>query len=103
MHALSLALATLALSTTAMAQQAPALPHAPTVSAAADRDMSRAEVLADLEMWQRAGMPHLADRELGQQSAEYLRGLERYRQLLAGPAFREAVARLEARHIHAGR
>jgi hypothetical protein len=61
-----------------------------------------AQVLADLEMWHQAGMTYLpspsADREVGYNSAEYQRGLARYQQLRSGPAYREAVARLEGQH-----
>jgi hypothetical protein len=39
-----------------------------------------------------------ADREVGYNSAEYQRGLARYQQLRSGPAYREAVARLEGQH-----
>ena len=89
----AIAALTLGLAGSAMAQEAPA----PTTTA----HQSRAEVLADLEMWHRAGMTYLpspsADREVGYHSAEYQRGLERYQQLRSGPAYREAVARLETR------
>lgn len=86
--ALSLALA----GTAALAQDAtPSFPAAPT-------DLSRAQVLADLEMWHRAGLTYLSDREIDVRSTEYQRGLERYQQLRASPAYREAVARLEKGH-----
>lgn len=84
---LALAALALALAGSAMAQEL-------TAPASTD-NLSRAEVMADLEMWQRAGMTYLTDRETGVLSAEYRQGLERYRQLRAGPAFLEAVARLQ--------
>ena len=95
MRTLSAALAalTLGLAGTAMAQEA----VSPSSSNTAG--LSRAEVLADLEMWHRAGMTYLpspsADREISYPSAEYQRGLARYQQLRSGPAYREAVARFE--------
>src|SRR2546427_2557054 len=74
---------------TAMAQEA----VSPSSSATAG--LSRAEVLADLEMWHQAGMTYLpspsADRDISYNSAEYQRGLARYQQLRSGPAYREAV------------
>ena len=98
MRTLSAALAalTLGLAGTAMAQEA----ISPASSATAG--LSRAEVLADLEMWHQAGMTYLpspsADRDISYNSAEYQRGLARYQQLRSGPAYREAVARLEGQH-----
>lgn len=86
-----IAIATL---TFGLAGAALAQDSAPTPSPATP-DLSRAQVLADLEMWHRAGLTYLSDREIDYRSAEYQRGLERYQQLLAGPAYREAVARLE--------
>jgi hypothetical protein len=92
MRTLSAALAalTLGFAGTAMAQEA----VSPSSSATAG--------LADLEMWHQAGMTYLpspsADREVGYNSAEYQRGLARYQQLRSGPAYREAVARLEGQH-----
>ena len=51
--------------------------------------LSRAEVLADLELWQRAGMSHWphppAEMDM-QFTAEYQAGLARYRQLRGGQA-----------------
>lgn len=97
MRTLSAALAalTLGLAGTAMAQDAIA-PASHTAG------LSRAEVLADLEMWHQAGMTYLpspsADREVSYQSAEYQRGLARYQQLRSGPAYREAVAKFENQH-----
>ncbi len=98
MRTLSTALAalTLGLAGTAMAQEA----IVPASSQSAG--LSRAEVLADLEMWHQAGMTYLpspsADREISYQSAEYQRGLARYQQLRSGPAYREAVAKFENQH-----
>lgn len=82
----------LGLAGTALAQDAtPSSTAAPT-------DLSRAQVLADLEMWHRAGLTYVSDREIDVRSTEYQRGLERYQQLRASPAYREAVARLEKGH-----
>lgn len=95
MRSPSLALAALALAGSALAQEPAALQ--PTASTHAS-SLSRAEVMADLEMWHRAGMTYLTDRETGAPSAEYRQGLERYSQLRASPAFLEAVARLQGHH-----
>lgn len=98
MRTLSAALAalTLGLAGPAMAQEAV------STSSSATAGLSRAEVLADLEMWHQAGMTYLpspsADRDISYNSAEYQRGLARYQQLRSGPAYREAVARLEGQH-----
>jgi hypothetical protein len=89
---IALATLTLGLAGTALAQDSAAAPSPATP------DLSRAQVLADLEMWHRAGLTYLSDREIDFRSAEYQRGLERYQQLLASPAYREAVARLEKGH-----
>ena len=76
MRTLSAALAalTLGLAGTAMAQEA----VSPSSSATAG--LSRAEVLADLEMWHQAGMTYLpspsADRDISYNSAEYQRLVE---------------------------
>lgn len=49
-------------------------------------------------MWHRAGLTYVSDREIDVRSTEYQRGLERYQQLRASPAYREAVTRLEKGH-----
>ena len=77
---IALAALSLGLAGTALAQDAtPSSTAAPT-------DLSRAQVLADLEMWHRAGLTYVSDREIDVRSTEYQRGLERYQQLRASPA-----------------
>lgn len=66
---IALAALSLGLAGTALAQEAtPSSTAAPT-------DLSRAQVLADLEMWHRAGLTYLSDREIDVRSTEYQRGL----------------------------
>jgi hypothetical protein len=86
-HLIALTALSLGFAGAALAQQEQASPASSAPAA------SRAEVRADLEMWHRAGLTYLGDRETGYLSAEYLQGLERYRQLRNSPAYREAVAR----------
>lgn len=62
----------------------------------ASTGLSRAEVLADLELWQRAGMtywPHPPAEMDMQFTAEYQAGLARYRQLRGGQAMQQTAAR----------
>lgn len=60
---------------------------------------SRAEVMADLEMYQRAGLGYLptpaAYIEI-ESSAEYRKAYAEYQRLLASPAYREAVAKYQS-------
>ncbi len=68
---------------------------APNAAPTASTGLSRAEVLADLALWQRAGMtywpapPNDSDLQL---TAEYLAGLARYQQLHASQALPETMA-----------
>lgn len=60
---------------------------------------SRAEVLADLVLWHRAGLSHwpLPSSEIDPRIiGDYQAALTRYRELHAGPAYQEAVARYRA-------
>lgn len=71
-----------AASTLAMAQEAAPL--------------TRAEVRADLEMWQRSGMAQLIDEKAYDPSTpEAQHALAEYERLRAGPGFRAEVMRLE--------
>lgn len=92
---LFVAAAVAAVSAAAMAENAPA--SAGDGMSAAFR--SRAEVLADLEMFQRSGLGYLPSPTgyvESEQSAEYRRAYAEYQRLLAGPDYREAVARYES-------
>ena len=92
---LFVAAAMAASSAAAMAQNAPQS----STDGAAAAARSRAEVLADLEMFQRAGLGYLPSPTgyvESEQSAEYRKAYAEYRQLLAGPAYLEAVARYES-------
>lgn len=83
-----------------LAFAAAGMAHAQQAPAAADHPLTRAEVLADLEIWQRAGLNELssfegyADVSL---NSDYQQRLAVYRQLRSGPAYAEAVARLSGR------
>ena len=58
--------------------------------------LSRADVLADIELWHRAGMtywPHPPAEMDMQFTAEYQAGLARYRQLRGGQAMQQTAAR----------
>jgi len=78
----------------AMAQDVPQ-------SVAAAPAKSRAEVMADLEMFQRSGLGYLPS-PMGyiesEQSAEYRKAYAEYLRLLASPDYTAAVARYESRH-----
>lgn len=80
----------------AMAQAQPE-PVSQVASAAPGK--SRAEVLADLEMFQRAGLS-LLPAPVGyletEQTPEYRQAYAEYQRLLAGPAYTAAVAKYEA-------
>ena len=78
----------------AMAQGSVSPP--PNDTPAASTGLSRAEVLADLELWHRAGMtywPHPPAEMDMQYTAEYQAGLARYRQLRGGQAMQQTAAR----------
>lgn len=92
---LFVAAAVAASSAAALAQTAP---QPPTDAATPAR--SRAEVLADLEMFQRSGLGYLPSFtgyvESGQ-SSEYRKAYAEYQRLLSGPAYQEAVARYQSK------
>jgi len=80
----------------AMAQGSASPPH--NDMPAASPGLSRAVVLADLELWHRAGMtywPHPPAEMDMQFTAEYQAGLARYQQLRAGQALQETVAKYQ--------
>ena len=68
---------------------------APKATPTASTGLSRAEVLADLELWQRAGMtywpapPNDSDVQL---TAEYQAGLARYQQLQTSRVLQDTMA-----------
>ena len=72
-----------------------------TAASAADADvpaapLTRAEVLADLEVWQLAGMPGLArgDADTELHSAEYRAAHAKYLQMVNSPEFAQRVIRI---------
>lgn len=68
-------------------------------TAATTATKSRAEVLADLEMFQRAGLGYLpapTGYVESEQSAEYRKAKAEYVRLLASPAYTAAVAKYES-------
>lgn len=78
----------------AMAQGSVSPP--PNDTPAASTGLSRAEVLADLELWHRAGMtywPHPPAEMDMQYTAEYQAGLARYQQLRTGQAMQQIVTK----------
>lgn len=65
----------------------------------ASQAVTRAQVLADLEMWDRAGMnqyPSEAGYTDVRNDAGYQRNLSEYQRLRSGPEYQEAVHKLEA-------
>lgn len=80
----------------AMAQGSASPP--PNDTPTASPGLSRAEVLADLALWQRAGMTYWPappiDTDL-RFMGDYQAALARYQQLHDGPAFQEAVAKYQ--------
>jgi len=58
--------------------------------------LTRAEVLADLEVWQLAGMPGLArgDADADLNSADYRAALAKYQQMVGSPDFAQRVIRI---------
>ena len=58
--------------------------------------LTRAEVLADLEVWQLAGMPGLArgDADMDLHSAEYRAAHAKYQQMVESPDFAQRVIRI---------
>ena len=65
-------------------------------AAAAAAPLTRAEVLADLEVWQLAGMPGLArgDGDIDLHIAEYMAAHTRYQQMVQSPDFAQRVTRI---------
>jgi hypothetical protein len=58
--------------------------------------LTRAEVLADLEVWQLAGMPNFArgDTDIDPSSVEYMAAQAKYQQLAHSPDFTQRVMRI---------
>ena len=87
-------LTALVLTASAAAAMAQGMPQT-----AAASSKSRAEVMADLEMYQRAGLGYLptpaADIEV-ESSADYRKAYAEYQRLLASPAYQEAVAKYQS-------
>lgn len=87
-------LATVVLTASAAAAMAQQLPNAASSGAA----KSRAEVLADLEMFHKAGLGYLPS-PVGytesEQSREYRQAYAEYQRLLASPAYTTAVAKYQ--------
>lgn len=95
---LFVAAAVAASSAAAMAQNVPQ----PSTDGAAVTARSRAEVLADLEMFQRSGLGYLPSPTgyvESEQSAEYRKAYAEYQRLLSGPVYREAVTRYESLRV----
>jgi len=65
-------------------------------AAAPAAPLTRAEVLADLEVWQLAGMPGLArgDADMDLHSAAYMAAHARYQQMVDSPDFAQRVIRI---------
>lgn len=102
------ALRTAALSLTASLLLAAALPQAhaeTTATGVSGSQLSRAEVIADLRLWQRAGVDRFVDvQEYGLQTSEYQKAFAEYQRLRNSPAFAEEVARVKSEQAgHAGR
>lgn len=94
MRTLALAATLAALTFGSAAVSAQELPAAP--AAASNQALQRAQVLAELELWQASGMTYLPSASASPEitaSGEYQRALARYEQLRNGPAFQQAVAR----------
>lgn len=75
-------------------------------SAATTSQLSRAEVIADLRLWQRAGVDRFAEvQEYGLQTSEYQKAFAEYQRLRNSPAFAAEVARVKGEQAtqHAGR
>ena len=87
-------LTALVLTASAAATLAQGMPQTAAVSS-----KSRAEVMADLEMYQRAGLGYLptpaAYIEV-ESSADYRKAYAEYQRLLASPAYQEAVAKYQS-------
>ena len=87
-------LTALVLTASAAAAMAQGMPQT-----AAASSKSRAEVMADLEMYQRAGlgyMPTPAAYVETEFSAEYHKAYAEYQRLLASPAYKDAVAKYQS-------
>jgi len=102
-------LRTAALSLTASLLFVAALPQAHAeydLPATTTSQLSRAEVIADLHLWQRAGVDRFSDvQEYGLQTSEYQKAFAEYQRLRNSPAFAAEVARVKGEQAtqHAGR
>ena len=104
---------TAALRLTASLLLATALPQAHaeedlSAPATSSSQLTRAEVIADLRLWQRAGVDrHVEVQQYGLETSEYQKAFAEYQRLRNGPAFRQEVARVQAeeasRHATSGR
>lgn len=72
------------------------------VAAQKNQTTTRAEVLADLEMWDRAGMNRYPS-EIGypdvKLNADYQANLSEYHRLRNGPEFQQAVQKLQTKLV----
>lgn len=73
---------------------------------ASNSQLSRAEVIADLHLWQRAGVDRYVEaQQYGMETREYQAAFAEYQRLRNGPAFAQEVARVKDEQAtqHAGR
>ncbi len=99
------------LALTASLLLAAALPQAhaqeyPSAPAASTSQLSRAEVIADLHLWQRAGVDRYVEAQrYGMETSEYQAAFAEYQRLRNSPAFAQEVARVKAEQAtqHASR
>lgn len=85
--------------------QAHAQEYLPTPSSSSSQ-LSRAEVIADLNLWQRAGVDRYVEtQQYGLETSEYQKAFAEYQRLRNGPAFAQEVARVKAEQAtrHASR
>lgn len=65
--------------------------HAQQEGAAEERPLSRAEVIADMQVWNEAGVPPMLQHRDGPRHPEFLAAFAKYRQLRTDPAFEKRV------------
>ncbi|MBO9328434.1 hypothetical protein A6B37_19240 [Achromobacter sp. HZ01] len=92
-----LAIIAIAAAPQAMAQSAPRAVVQDAARSAPQRELSRAEVQADLALWKRAGVADFWNRELTPDiySSEYRAAYAEYLRLRYGPAYQEELQRLQ--------
>jgi Domain of unknown function (DUF4148) len=68
------------------------LARADDAAPATERPLTRAEVIADMQVWNEAGVPGMLQHRDGPQHRDFLAAFAKYEQMRAAPEFAQRVA-----------